>query len=169
MLDTDRVFQMFFDSCASAGPDLCAFYAPTAAAISTKLDQLLERVRETPIPVIIDPSFYGLVDDYLVRTTILSTLYTPYDSWPMLATALADLENGNGTLMYSTANSPVFQCNCTQPSSFVDNNFEAVFAIANGDAIEVHDSVKDLKKFFKHLESITQFPQLVATLRISAS
>ncbi|KAK0436830.1 Alpha/Beta hydrolase protein, partial [Desarmillaria tabescens] len=52
LVDTDKVMQSFFDGCAAAGPDACAFYAPTAEEISNNLDSIYESLVTQPVPVV---------------------------------------------------------------------------------------------------------------------
>ncbi|KAJ7250177.1 Alpha/Beta hydrolase protein [Mycena haematopus] len=115
--DTDKALQTFFDGCAAAGPDLCAFYQPTAAAIADKLTALTASIRMQPIPVL-TPAGYGLLDYSLLRMTIFECLYTPYTTFSALAQGLAALEKGEATAFYSILAEDPFQYDCAgQPIS----------------------------------------------------
>ncbi|KAJ6604895.1 Alpha/Beta hydrolase protein [Mycena sp. CBHHK59/15] len=51
MLDTDKTWQTFFDGCAAAGPDKCAFLRPTAAEIFDNFTALSLAIQQQPIPL----------------------------------------------------------------------------------------------------------------------
>lgn len=155
--DTDKVLQIFFD-CAAAGPDLCAFYEPTAAEISDRLSALTSSIRAKPVPVITATS-YGIVDYSFLRSTLFSSLYTPYSSFPPLAQGLAALEGGNGTLLYSLSEEAPFQCDCSNPVPFHMNVDEAGTAIQCGDAAKVTDSIEQLTAFYENAAKTSQFAE----------
>ena len=84
--------ESFFDGCVAAGPDACAFYAPTAEQISNNLDSLYDSLLTQPVPVV-SSSFYGFVDYSVLRSLIWGTLYAPYIYFSTLAEGLASLTN----------------------------------------------------------------------------
>ncbi|KAJ6459651.1 hypothetical protein C8R45DRAFT_1030624 [Mycena sanguinolenta] len=165
--DTDKALQTFFDGCAAAGPDLCAFYQPTAAAIAERLTALTESIRMQPGPAI-TPAGYGLVDYSLLRMTIFESLYQPYSTFPSLAKGLAALENGDGSVLYSILAQAPFQCaNNTEMSLPID---DSTVAIQCGDAVEVTDSVQQVAEFYENAVKTSQFSEfLVGSGRISCS
>ncbi|KAJ7908232.1 hypothetical protein B0H13DRAFT_2017302 [Mycena leptocephala] len=168
--DTDKVLQSFFDSCAAAGPDLCAFYEPTAAAIADRLTTLTASIRAQPVPVI-TPTAYGLVDYSLLRSVLFSSLYVPYILFGPVAQGLAALEAGDGSILFSIAQqAPPFQCDCSNDTvPFHLNNGEAVFAIQCGDAVEVKDTLEELRAFYDNAAKTSQFVEfLVGSNRVSA-
>ncbi|KAJ6511565.1 TAP-like protein-domain-containing protein [Mycena vitilis] len=106
--EADKALQSFFDGCAAAGPDLCAFYEPIAAAIADTCPRHHSRGRA-----------YGIVDYSLLRYTIFETLYSPYAQFSMLAQGLADLQKDNGTVLDSILTTiPGFEGDCNQTSVF---------------------------------------------------
>ncbi|KAK0457514.1 TAP-like protein-domain-containing protein [Desarmillaria tabescens] len=81
--DTDKVMQSFFDACVAAGPDACAFHAPTSDAISKQFDSLYESLLIQPIPVSELP------------------LSQPYRYFSVLAQGLADIAAArDGSIIY---------------------------------------------------------------------
>jgi hypothetical protein len=169
--DTDKVLQSFFDSCAAAGPDLCAFYEPTAAAIADRLTTLTASIRAQPVPVI-TPTAYGLVDYSLLRSVLFSSLYVPYILFGPVAQGLAALEAGDGSILFSIAQqAPPFQCDCSNDTvPFHLNNGEAVFAIQCGDAVEVKDTLEELRAFYDNAAKTSQFVEfLVGSNRVSCA
>ncbi|KAJ7209103.1 TAP-like protein-domain-containing protein, partial [Mycena rebaudengoi] len=129
LVDTDKVWQSFYDGCVAAGPDGCPFYAPTAEDINTKMNRIYASLRTRPIPVRTNMS-YGLVDYAFVRSVIFSALYNPYAQFSPLARALADLAEGNATAMFKMKEKPSFECGC-DPSEY---RFEALMEAGVGAA-----------------------------------
>ncbi|KAJ7367641.1 hypothetical protein DFH08DRAFT_795785 [Mycena albidolilacea] len=97
LFDTDKVWVSFVDGCVAAGPQGCAFFAPTATEILDNVDKIYASLRARPIPVWTNGS-YGVVDYSLLRRAIFKSFYTPYAHFPILARALAELSVGNGTV-----------------------------------------------------------------------
>ncbi|KAJ7047237.1 hypothetical protein C8F04DRAFT_1063105 [Mycena alexandri] len=168
--DTDAALQTFFDGCAAAGPDLCAFYKPTAPEIAERLTSLTDAVRREPIPAITSQG-YGLVDYSLLRMVIFNALYTPYVSFPPLAEALAALENGNGTSLYLMLQDVPFQCDCADDTvPFTANGAEAAIAIQCGDAAPVEDSIGQFTEFYQNAAKTSQFVEFfVGQNRVSCT
>ncbi|KAJ7660883.1 Alpha/Beta hydrolase protein [Mycena polygramma] len=155
--DTDKALQSFFDGCAAAGPDLCAFYEPTAAAIADRLEALTNSIRTQPVPVI-TPAAYGLVDYSLLRSTIFSVLYDPYKMFPTLAQSLAALEKGDGAALYAILATPSFECNCN--GTVFPPSDDSTVAIECGDAAQVTDSIDQVTEFYNNAVKTSQFAEL---------
>ncbi|KAJ7083527.1 hypothetical protein C8R44DRAFT_903693, partial [Mycena epipterygia] len=135
--DTNKVLQSFFEGCTAAGPELCAFYEPTAAAIADRLSALTVPIRAHPVPVV-TPTAYGIVDYSFLRSTLFSSCYFPYSLFVPLAQALAALERGDGTFLFSVLTAA--------PDQLKDSG-EVLVAIECGDAVEVTDSIEELRAF----------------------
>ncbi|KAJ7019489.1 TAP-like protein-domain-containing protein [Mycena alexandri] len=150
--DTDAALQTFFDGCAAAGPDLCAFYKPTAPEIAERLASLTDAVRREPIPAITSQG-YGLVDYSLLRM------------------ALAALENGNGTSLYLMLQDVPFQRDCANDTvPFTANGAEAAIAIQCGDAAPVKDSIGQFTEFYQNAAKTSQFVEFfVGQNRVSCT
>ncbi|KAJ6509651.1 Alpha/Beta hydrolase protein [Mycena vulgaris] len=167
--DTDKVLQTFFDSCAAAGPEACAFYAPTPAAIADRLTALTASIRAQPVPVV-TPTAYGIVDYALLRNALFTSFYVPYILFAPLAAGLAALEAGDGTILFSIMQTaPPFECDCSNSTvPFHLNNGEAVVAIQCGDAVEVTDSIEELRTFYDKAAQTSEFVEfLVGANRVS--
>ncbi|KAJ7109566.1 hypothetical protein C8R43DRAFT_1043130 [Mycena crocata] len=170
--DTDKVLQTFFDSCVAAGPDLCAFHAPTPTAIADRLAALTASIRARPVSVVL-PTGYGIVDYSLLRSALFTSFYVPYILFGPVAQGLAALEAGDGSILFSIMQrGPAFECfeggNDTVP--FHLNNGEAVVAIQCGDAVEVTDSVEELRAWYNTAAQTSQFVEfLVGSNRVSCS
>ncbi|PBK63026.1 alpha/beta-hydrolase [Armillaria solidipes] len=163
LADTDKDVQSFFDGCVAAGPEACAFYAPTSEEISNKLDSLYESLRAQPVPVV-TPSFYGVVDYAVLRTAVMSSLYQPYALFSTLAEGLAGLAAGNGSIIYG------MQAQTSDDTSSVyDNALDAEIAISCSDALKNTDSVADLFAYWDSIKGLSAFADILFTERISCS
>ena len=85
--------QAFFAECAAAGPDRCAFAAPSAAETRGKFDTLMDRLRTEPM-IVQGPAGTLTVTYSLVVDLLWQTLYHA-DAWPIMAGALQRLEDGD--------------------------------------------------------------------------
>lgn len=83
----------FFAQCTAAGPERCAFAAPTAAETSAKFDELMTRLRTDPATVT-GPAGTLTVTYSLVVFLVWNGLYAPA-SWPQMAEGLQLLAEGN--------------------------------------------------------------------------
>ncbi|KAJ7259812.1 Alpha/Beta hydrolase protein [Mycena rebaudengoi] len=168
LTDTDKVLQSFFDGCVAAGPELCAFYKPTAAEIADRLTALTASIRAHPVPVV-TPRGYGIVDYSLLRQTISTSFYVPYILFPPLAAGLAALEQGDGSIIFSLLHQEPFTCgSSTVP--FHLNNGEAVYGVQCGDGPKVNDSIEALQSFFENAAQTSPFAEfLVGSGRVFCS
>ncbi|KAJ7024701.1 TAP-like protein-domain-containing protein [Mycena alexandri] len=168
MLDTDKAMQTFFDGCAKAGTEGCAFHAASASEMPAKLDALSSAIKTQPFPVIA-PQSHGIVDILFLRNAILDAVYAPYDLFAPLARGLAVLATGNATLLYTQNEVPNFECDCTNSSAalpFHENNFESYMTIACGDPVPINDTVGELQTFYEATTKVSSFADLLASTRV---
>uniref|UniRef100_A0A0W0G9H3 Uncharacterized protein n=1 Tax=Moniliophthora roreri TaxID=221103 RepID=A0A0W0G9H3_MONRR len=118
--DTDATLKWFFKDCHDAGAEKCSFYESSAEAIEERLNRLYQSIIRAPVPV----RGAGLIDYASLRFVIFNALYYPLTRWSTLATALADLEKGNGTTLA--------QMSGLVPSSSPDSD-DAPVSFANND------------------------------------
>jgi hypothetical protein len=168
MLDTDKTLQTFFDGCVAAGPDACAFYAPTASEIATNLADLTESIRAQPIPVLTDLS-HGIVDFSFLRNYIFDSLSSPYNSFASFAQGLAALAAGNATGVYTANEVAAFECDCDAAAPFTQNIYESQIATACGDAASVDDSIAELREFYRNEAAVSSFADIRGYWRIYCS
>ncbi|KAK0187548.1 Alpha/Beta hydrolase protein [Armillaria mellea] len=162
-VDADKVMQSFFDGCVAAGPDACAFYAPTAKQISNNLDSLYKSLLIQPVPVV-SPPFYGVVDYTALRSAVWYALYQPYQLFSILAEGLASLAAGNGTIIYA------IQADVYDPASGYDNSWDAEIAISCSDTANYTNSVADLFAYSHDVAALSTFSNLLLlTQRIRCS
>ncbi|KAK0202249.1 Alpha/Beta hydrolase protein [Desarmillaria ectypa] len=152
-VDTDKVMQSIFDACVAAGPDACVFYAPTAQEISNNLDTLYDSLRTQPVQVV-TPSFYGVVDYAVLRTTVKYTMYQPYTLSSLLAKGLASLAVGDGSIIYA------MQAPSDDLSSVYNNGLETEIAISCSDSVNNIDSLADLYAYWDSIKGLSAFADL---------
>ncbi|KAF8181954.1 Alpha/Beta hydrolase protein [Mycena galopus ATCC 62051] len=167
-VDTDKDLESFIDGCAIAGPEACAFYAPSSAEITANLNALYTSIKIQPVPVI-TPVSYGVVDYTFLKNFIFQALYQPYEFFVPLAQALADLAKGNATTMYAATEAPPFECECNSTTPFHDNEYEAVLAVSCGDATPESDTITELQAFFAAEATLSSFADLWSNWRIVCS
>ncbi|KAJ6495078.1 TAP-like protein-domain-containing protein [Mycena sanguinolenta] len=166
--DTDKALQTFFDGCAAAGPEACAFSAPSSAEVAAKLDALYAAIEIQPIPVI-TPVSYGVVDYTFLRNSVFHALYSPYDSFVALAQGLADLAMGNATTLYTAVEVPPFECDCNSTMPFHENGYEALLAISCGDMAVESDTVSQLQEYYASIQTISSMPDMYGNWRVVCS
>ncbi|KAK0754306.1 Alpha/Beta hydrolase protein [Schizothecium vesticola] len=99
LVDTEKVFAGFVDECVKAGPDKCALasLAETKSQLSERLISSIAKLRDEPLPVYINNTVYGALDQWSVwYDGVFSALYRPA-LWSKLASNLASFLGGNAT------------------------------------------------------------------------
>lgn len=166
--DTDKALQTFFDGCAAAGPEACAFSAPSSIEVAANLDALFAAIEIQPVPVI-TPVSYGVVDYTFLRNSVFHALYSPYDSFVALAQGLADLAMGNATTLYTAEEVPPFECDCNSTTPFHENGYEALVAISCGDMAIESDTVSQLQAYYASIQAISSIADLYGNWRVVCS
>ncbi|KAJ7123163.1 TAP-like protein-domain-containing protein [Mycena epipterygia] len=167
LVDTEKVWTSFVRGCVVAGPEGCAFYSPTAAEISEKMDKIYASVRARPIPVRTDISF-GVVDYSMVRRAIFRSLYSPYAKFPALAQALADLSAGNGTALFKMSEKSPFECSCDpseHPVEFAD--MEASSAVLCNDGKRISGAYEDTVAHYQELSKTSTWADMWESVRMA--
>jgi hypothetical protein len=165
--DTDQALQAFFDGCSDAGPERCAFSAPTPANVSLRFNNLLRSIQTHPVPVVTSSS-HDIVDYSLVRSAVFNALYSPYKKFQLLAKGLADLEAGDGAafLELPWISRPKFGCSTV---TFYDNLMDASRSILCSEGEAVQDSLADLQAYYEQLSKSSSFADQWATIRTDCS
>ncbi|KEP51486.1 alpha/beta-hydrolase [Rhizoctonia solani 123E] len=107
LVDNHKALQGFFDSCAEAGPERCAFARSPAGRVSTggaelrsRFETLSSKLRDEPIPVPRSLTGPGILTASGLERVIFEGLYSP-DTWPGVAKAIAEAEAGNPQALYN--------------------------------------------------------------------
>ena len=107
---TDDVVNDFFRFCHAAGESKCAIWNNSTEAISKRTRDIVESVRQSPIPVA-DSTIvqYPEVIRYEdVIFILMATMYSPLSNWFALSKMLSDIErrDGSSTAQFLSAVSP---------------------------------------------------------------
>ncbi|KAK7468368.1 hypothetical protein VKT23_002884 [Stygiomarasmius scandens] len=143
MVDSDKAMQAFFDSCHSAGPETCAFYASSPAEIEANLETVYDTVRTQPVPVFSGDTF-GVITYDALRMVVVGALQQPANTFPQLAAGLAELSTGNGTIIYQLF-----------AQAFSENLdiTESMIAIECSDADPLNDNASQLENYMSGINS----------------
>ncbi|KAK1231289.1 hypothetical protein PQX77_005604 [Marasmius sp. AFHP31] len=166
--DIDITLKWFFTSCKEAGPESCAFYEDSVEAIEAKLNGIYDSLIKAPIPVETDVS-HGLVDYTLVHYTVLTKLYTPFESWRVLAEGLAGLAEGNGTAFYNLVATPMFECNCDPAVNDLAPVIESLNVYYCNDGDVVPPDVEFARAHYKESTDFSSFGSIWASFRIACA
>ncbi|KAJ7799978.1 TAP-like protein-domain-containing protein [Mycena olivaceomarginata] len=165
LMDTDKAWMAFVDGCVAAGPNGCAFYAPTAAELSANLDKLYASLRARPIPVRTNTSF-GVVDYSTLRGAIFQALYRPYQLFPTLAGALADLAEGNATALFKMLETPAFECACDPSQYRFESVGEAGRAVLCNDGKRISPDYEDVLAHYQGLSNSSGWADVWEHIRL---
>ncbi|KAF8959384.1 Alpha/Beta hydrolase protein [Flammula alnicola] len=163
LLDTDKVMDSFYTGCAEAGPDSCAFWAPTADDIRHNLTTLYDSLRSRPIPMR-TKSGYGLLDYSVLRSLIFASLYSPYALFPVVARRLAELASGDGQLLFDMMNPPPFECSCDSPVFATVPDAQAAVLCNDGD--DVPGDLESTQKYFDMTTKASSWGDIWSNIRI---
>lgn len=176
--DAPKAMNLFYETCHAAGSSLCPFWAPSPELIAANLTRIYEGLIANPIPVQTNIS-YGVLDYPTVRGVIFNSLYTPWQHWPDLAQALADLggPQRNPETLWRVLEAPTFRCacsgSCTDKDSrerdFEANLREALAAIACSDGAEIPSDVASAKSFFGDLSKDSEWADAWANIHLSCT
>ncbi|KAF5310709.1 hypothetical protein D9619_008134 [Psilocybe cf. subviscida] len=165
LLDTDKAMDSFYTGCAEAGPEGCALWAPTASDIKANLTKIISTVRSKPVPIRTKTG-YGLLDYAMLRITLLSGLFSPYESFPNLAQGFAELAAGNGTKLFDRMNPEAFQCNCESKVPDVKFSLDSYDAVLCNDGDDIPDDLESAEKYFEMMMETSNWSEIWASIRL---
>ncbi|KAK7057882.1 Abhydrolase-4 domain-containing protein [Favolaschia claudopus] len=166
LIDTENAWMSFVNGCVAAGRQGCPFFAPTAAEILAKVDDLYASLRARPIPVNTELSS-GLVDFSTLRSKIFLALYSPYATFPTLAQALADLSNGNGTALFTMRAEPAFECACDSSEYQFEEIIDAGGAIMCNDGKKISSKYEDLLAHYEEMSGDFKWADMWEQIRFT--
>lgn len=165
LTDIEKALGLFFDYCAAAGPENCAFHSPDPAEIRRNLAALQDRLLEEPITVNTG-DLYGIVDYSTLRFILFRFLYSPLVYFQPLANALAQLSSGNGTALFTLMGQPEpYTCDADPHAHDWDSVAEGATAIACNDGAEIPTSLKELEQYGTELARVSQYADFWVTVR----
>lgn len=172
LLDTEKVFDAFFEGCADAGPDRCSLYSQKSDDIRQNVGSILDRMKHRALPAKTDTA-YGLVDLWMVRFTIFRAFYNPRALFSPLASALSSLSTGDAGPMLDLRNSlgkPPFECACNDPGSRkFDTVREGPVSIWCNDGEKVPEDLSDAENHLRYLLRFSQFADMWADIRTNCA
>ena len=169
MLDTDAVLDVFFQTCFEAGPERCAFYDSSPSKISANFDALYESLKTAPLPIFVDETTYGILDYSTARQFARNALYSPYDSFPAYAGALAQLQQGNGSALYALAGTQnTFSCDCANVTN-PENGIDSLTAVGCNDAIIANRTFEQWVEYYEAAANVSKLSEVLvgAAMRCS--
>ncbi|KAK8022723.1 alpha/beta-hydrolase, partial [Apiospora rasikravindrae] len=97
----DEAMAQFSSLCHSAGPERCSVWGPTPANITARMDGLIHRLQNHPVPVtgLQSQGSPTLVTYSDLKTLFMQTIYTPLSRFPVMAEILHQLERGNASAL----------------------------------------------------------------------
>lgn len=105
--DADKAFEVFFDSCAKAGPTNCLFWEKTADLIEARFNKLVAKLIKDPVPV---PGLgeFGYSQLYRLIQPATTAPGEPFYLYPYLAAVLAEAEQrAPAQTIYSLLGTPL--------------------------------------------------------------
>jgi len=165
LLDTSKTMESFYTGCADAGPDRCAFWAPSPDDIRQNLTNLYDSISAQPIPVK-SGNTYGYVDYKMLHSLVFGSLYSPFATYPSLAQGLADLAAGNGSIVLEATTPPPFECSRDSSKDLEQNNIEAQIAILCNDGLNVPADLHSAQKHFEMMSNMSEFGNTWASIRV---
>ena len=156
--------ESFYTGCADAGPDRCAFWAPTPDDIRQNLTTIYDSIRIQPVPVK-SGNIYGYVDYTMLHSWIFFSLYSPFATYRGLAQGLAELAAGNGITVFNLASPPRFECSEDSFKGLEQNGGEALIAILCNDGVNIPADLQSTQKHFEMMLNVSEFGHILANVR----
>ncbi|KAK4445327.1 TAP-like protein-domain-containing protein [Podospora aff. communis PSN243] len=156
---SDAVWDTFFEYCSESGPEKCPFYIPGGTeAIKIRYHLLLSSLRVNPVAV---PASGLRGPDVITESDVMfevkESLYCPIQKFPQLAKELAELDQGDGSLLARIKQSRLdhfhppsncrddgpFSAACQEPGGWQDEDPPAVYC---ADAENISGMTKEAYK-----------------------
>lgn len=168
--DTDAAIRTFFKYCFEAGREKCDFWSDSSEVIEAHFNAVVADLEANPIIVadrnLVDTPTIVTITDF---KALLSTApYAPSDLYPILAQALAEIEQRNGTTLYSfTGNGGRLDDNCgeTNPNA---PDIEPRHFIACNDGNGRYN-LSTMEEWTKHVEFLVNQSKYVGEVWAAAS
>ncbi|EKM52549.1 uncharacterized protein PHACADRAFT_126443 [Phanerochaete carnosa HHB-10118-sp] len=145
IMDTDKALTSIYEACVEAGPSLCAIWENSTDLVRARVDKLINNVHLDPVPLIndTDPAAitFGVVDYSTLVQQLFQLVYYPFSHASTTTEALAQLEQGNGTLIFQNSDTQIVDslASCEADSdtgrSFVSSLLDVSSAIECGDIL----------------------------------
>ena len=160
--------ESFYTGCAEAGPDNCAFWAPSPDDIRQNLTNLYDSISVQPVPGKAG-NIYGYVDYKMLHFLVFQCLYFPFGTFRLLAQSLADLAAGNGGTVLKAMTPSPFECSGDPSKNMERNNLEAQVAIICNDGTDVPADLHSAQKHFEMMSNMSEFGNAWAPIRVQCA
>ncbi|KZV89518.1 hypothetical protein EXIGLDRAFT_721388 [Exidia glandulosa HHB12029] len=159
LMDTDKALAIVLDSCAASST--CPLHEATGKLVSKRLDAILARLKTDPIPVRTSGSNYGMVDFSLARILLFLGLTEPVGAYPLIFAALAEVEKGDGDLLYamSGVKPSSWRCECGRGEELALFPAVTLAAVACSDADLVREDLDQLKQHYANMARLSSFAE----------
>jgi len=173
--DTDADLLDFYSACVDAGPSKCPIHENSTSLVKERIDNLLTKLKIAPVPLYetlsvhgsgrFQNAYYDVVDYTMVKQVIFAILYQTHSLGAYLANALAELERGNGEMIWAMsmkhAAEMLMTCDCpVDGESPVPPRglFEATLSIGCGDVVEpLNESLEELREAYEEMAKTSMF------------
>lgn len=100
----DEAIEKFSSFCHSAGPEKCSFWGPTPANITARIDEIIRRLQNHPVPLsmVRSQELPTMVTCFDLKALFLNAIYSPLANFPVMADVLHQLESGNMSALAGT-------------------------------------------------------------------
>ena len=166
--DADKTIESFYTGCADAGPDRCAFWAPSPDDIRQNLTNLYDSITVQPVPVKTGNT-YGYVDYKMLHSSVFQSLHSQYASYRHIAQGLADLASGNGAIILKETILSPFKCSGDSSKGLERNLLEAFIAIHCNDGLDIPADLHSTQKHFEMMSNVSEFGTLWAAFRVQCA
>ena len=157
--------ESFYTGCADAGPDRCAFWAPSPDYIRQNLTNLYSSISIQPVPVKTGNT-YGYIDYKMLHNLVFTSLYFPFETFPLLAQGLAELAAGNGTTIFKMMTPSPFECSGDSSNKGLEENHsEAQVAILCNDGVDIPADLQSTQKHYEMMSKASEFGNRWASIR----
>ncbi|KAI0818142.1 Alpha/Beta hydrolase protein [Xylaria sp. FL0064] len=97
----DETIDKFSTLCHAAGPEKCSFWGPTPSNITARLDDIIYQLQNHPTPMsgLQGRGLPTLVTYSDLKALLINALYTPVETFPVLADILHQFERGNASAL----------------------------------------------------------------------
>ncbi|KAF2191628.1 hypothetical protein K469DRAFT_654738 [Zopfia rhizophila CBS 207.26] len=116
--DADEAFATFFTYCFEAGNEACVFWDSSVEAIEARFHSVRDKLAEEPI-MVTNPSavqYPVIVTIETFKYVLTQVPYFPNTYYPLFGRILAELEQGNGSLLAQTAGVGLHIDECSGPN-----------------------------------------------------
>lgn len=163
LYDADKAVDSFVDTCFEAGPKNCSFWTNGPQKIRSRLDTILQDLKDHPIPITASGACplpllatYSYLKQYILQAT-----YAPLQGFPTLADILSSLEKGNTTAYVAAVTNlsiPADPCNYNyRETGTGTHDIATLIKCADGAASRGHDQIpKSFSEYRSYVNDLTK-------------